>query len=80
MMSNQTALRAETPFPAEELRVLAQRLARQIVHVLEDEQAGYQPARQRRQLGPVPTHRTKAPRNKVPIDLRSQPHQGMAQV
>ena len=56
-----------------EVRVLhppvAQRLVGQIVHVLEDEQPGHQPRRQRRLPRPDTTDRTKAPGQKIPIDL-----------
>jgi hypothetical protein len=76
----------EYHFAAEilEIRVLdppvAQRLVGQIVHVLEDEQPGHQPRRQRRLSRPDTTERTKAPGQKIPIDLLRQPHQRMAEV
>src|SRR5262245_11600457 len=48
--------------------------------MLENEQPGHQPRRQRRLPGSHPTHRAEAPRQKVPIDLPRQPHQRMAKV
>ena len=50
------------------------------MHVLEDEQSGHQPCRQRRLPRPGATDRTEASRQEVPIDLRRQPHQRMAKV
>ena len=76
----------EHHFPAEilEIRVLhpavAQRLVREVVHVFEDEQPGHQPRWQRRLARPYATDRTEALRQKIPIDLRRQPHQRMAKV
>src|ERR1700719_3751067 len=76
----------EHRFSAEilEIRVLyqpvAQRLVRQIVHVLEDEQPGHQPRWQRRLARPYATDRTEALRQKIPINLRRKPHQRMAKV
>src|SRR5215510_15140165 len=62
-----------------EIRVLhpslAQRLVGEVVHMLENEQPGHQPRRQRRLPGSHPTHRAEASRQKVPIDLPRQPHQ-----
>src|SRR2546423_358780 len=67
-----------------EIRVLhpslAQRLVGEVVHMLEKEQPGHQPRRQRRLPGAHPTHRAEASRQKVPIDLPRQPHQRMAKV
>src|SRR5262249_8518072 len=74
------------PFPTEvlEIRVLhpllAQRLVGEVVHMLENEQPGHQPRRQRQLPGSHPTHRAEASRQKVPIDLPRQPHQRMAKV
>src|SRR5262245_34323920 len=48
--------------------------------MLENEQPGHQPRRQRRLPGSHPTHRAEASRQKVPIDLAGQPHQRMAKV
>src|SRR5262249_38188752 len=65
----------EHHFPTEvlEIRVLhpslAQRLVGEVVHMLENEQPGYQPRRQRRLPRSHPTHRAEASRPKVPIDL-----------
>ena len=65
----------EHHFPTEvlEIRVLhpslAQRLVGEVVHMLENEQPGHQPRRQRRLPGSHPTHRAEASRQKVPIDL-----------
>src|SRR5262249_9970808 len=76
----------EHHFPTEvrEIRVLhqllAQRLVGEVVHMLENEQPGHQPRRQRRLPGSHPTHRAEASRQKVPIDLPRQPHQRMAKV
>src|SRR5262249_49641094 len=58
----------------------AQRLVGEVVHMLENEQPGHQPRRQRRLPGSHPTHRAEASRQKVPIDLPRQPHQRMAKV
>src|SRR3954453_3391795 len=67
-----------------EIRVLdppvAQRLVREIVHVLEDKQSGYQSCRQGWLPRPEATDRTEASRQEVPIDLRRQTHQRMAKV
>ena len=77
---------AEHHFAAEVLKIrvlhpaVAQRLVGEIVHVLEDEQSGHQPRRQRRLPRPDATDRTEASRQKLPIDLRRQPHQRMAKV
>ena len=76
----------EHHFPAEilEIRVLhptvAQQLVGQVVHVLDDEQPGHQPRRQRRMPWPRATDRPKATREKIPIDLPGQLHQRMAEV
>src|SRR6202011_4352904 len=76
----------EHHFAAEilEIRVLyppvAQRLVREVVHVFEDEQPGHQPRWQRRLSRPEATYRTEALRQKVPINLRREPHQWMAKV
>ena len=77
---------AEAQLAAEELviRVLqperAQRLVRQIVHVLQDEQPRHQPGRQ---AGLARTGRAdagKAAIEEPPIDLAGQPHQRVAQI
>src|SRR6201987_4941358 len=76
----------EHRFSAEilEIRVLyppvAQRLVRQIVRVFEDEQPGHQPRWQRRLARPYATDRTEALRQKIPINLRREPHQRVAKV
>ena len=76
----------EHHFAAEilEIRVLyppvAQRLVREIVHVLEDEQPGHQPRWQRRLPWPYATYRTEALCQEIPINLRRKPHQRMAKV
>src|ERR1700676_2712318 len=76
----------EHHFAAEilKMRVLypsvAQRLVREIVHVFEDEQHGYQPCCQWRLPRPDATYRAKAFREKVPINLRREPHQRVAKV
>ena len=57
---------------------VAQRLVREILHVLEDEQSGYQSCRQRWLSRPGSTDRTEASRQEVPINLRRQTHQRMA--
>src|SRR5436189_4102804 len=48
--------------------------------MLENEQPGYQPGRQRRLPRSQPTHRAEPSRQKVPIDRPRQPHQRMAKV
>src|SRR5262245_21750753 len=48
--------------------------------MLENEQPGHQPRRQRRLPGSHPTHRAESSRQKVPIDRARQPHQRMAKV
>jgi len=77
---------AEAQLAAEELiiRVLqpapAQRLVRQVVHVLQDKQPRHQPGRQ---AGLARTWRAdagKASVEKPPIDLAGQPHQRMTQI
>jgi hypothetical protein len=76
----------EAQFAAEELviRVLqparAQRLVRQIVHVLQDQQPGYQPGRQWRLSGARRAHPGKPRVEKLPIDRARQPHQRMTQI
>src|SRR5438067_3807190 len=76
----------EHHFPTEvlEIRVLhpslAQRLVGEVVHMLENEQPGYQPGRQRRLPRSQPTNRAEPSRQKVPIDRPRQPHQRMAKV
>src|SRR5262249_33308460 len=73
-----------SPTEVREMRVLhpslAQRLVGEVVHMLENEQPGHQPRRQRRLPRSHPTHRAEASRQKVPIDLPRQPHQRMAKV
>jgi hypothetical protein len=67
-----------------EIRVLyppvAQRLVREVVHVLEDQQPSYQPRRQRRLPRPYATYRAEAFRQKIPIDLPRHPYQRMTKV
>ena len=58
----------------------AQHLIREIVHVLQDEQAGDEPRRQARLPRTGLAHRTKAVIQKLPVDQRRQPHQRMAHV
>jgi hypothetical protein len=77
---------AEALLAAEELIVgvlqpaRAQGLVRQIVHVLEDQEPGHQPRRQRRPARARPAHRTEAPVQKAPVDLPRQARQRMTQV
>src|SRR5258707_8102411 len=76
----------EHHFAAEilEIRVLyppvAQRLVREIVHMFEDEQPGHQPCWQWRLPRPYPTYRAETLRQKIPINLRPEPHQPMAKI
>src|SRR2546423_2117580 len=67
-----------------EIRVLhpslAQRLVGEVVHMLENEQPGHQPRRQRRLPGSHPTHRAEASRQKIPIDFFIKPYQRMGKV
>src|SRR6266480_6239798 len=76
----------EHHLPAEVLEIwvlhpsLAQRLVGEVVHMLENEQPGYQPGRQRRLPRSQPTHRAEPSRQKLPIDRPRQPHQRMAKV
>src|SRR5258706_8512672 len=67
-----------------EIRVLyppvAQRLVREIVHMFEDEQPGHQPCWQWRLPRPYATYRAEALRQKIPINLRREPHQRMAKI
>src|SRR5258706_11242161 len=76
----------EHHFAAEilEIRVLyppvAQRLVREIVHMFEDEQPGHQPCWQWRLPPPYATYRAEALRQKIPINLRREPHQRMAKI
>src|SRR5258708_17292035 len=76
----------EHHFAAEilEIRVLyppvAQRLVREIVHMFEDEQPGHQPCWQWRLPRPYATYRAEALRQKIPINLRHEPHQRMAKI
>jgi len=58
----------------------AQRLVRQIVHVLEDQQPGHQPRRQRRLTGPGPARRAETAIEKIPVDLLRQPRQRMTEI
>ena len=55
-------------------------LVGEIVHVLENEQPGHQPRRQRRLPRPHPTCRAEAPPQKIPIDCPREPHQGMTKI
>src|SRR5258707_3740438 len=76
----------EHHFAAEilEIRVLyppvAQRLVREIVHMFEDEQPGHQPCWQWRLPRPYATYPAEALRQKIPINLRREPHQRMAKI
>src|SRR5258706_13976078 len=76
----------EHHFAAEilEIRVLyppvAQRLVREIVHMFEDEQPGHQPCWQWRLPRPYATYRAEGLRQKIPINLRRQPHHRMAKI
>src|SRR5258706_10113857 len=76
----------EHHFAAEilEIRVLyppvAQRLVREIVHMFEDEQPGHQPCWQWRLPRPYATYRAEGVRQKIPINLRREPHQRMAKI
>src|SRR6476660_1173987 len=76
----------EHHFAAEtlEIRILhppvAQRLVREIVHVLENQQSGHQPRWQLRLPRPYATYRAEALRQKIPINLRREPHQRMAKI
>jgi hypothetical protein len=58
----------------------AQHLIREIVHVLQDEQAGDKPRRQARLPRTGLAHRTKAVIQKLPVNQRRQPHQRVAHV
>ena len=58
----------------------AQHLIREIVHVLEDEQAGDKPRRQSRLPRTGLANRTKAVIQKLPVDQRRQPHQRVAHI
>src|SRR5262245_38323025 len=75
---------SEHHFPTEVLviRVLypaiAQLLVGEVVRMLEDEQPGDQPRRQRRLPRPHATDRAEASRHKVPIDLPGEYNQRMA--
>src|SRR5260370_14127641 len=76
----------EHHFAAEilEIRVLfppfAQRLVREIVHMFEDEQPGHQPCWQWRLPRPYAAYRAEALRQKIPINLRREPHQPEAKI
>jgi len=50
------------------------------MHVFEDEQPGHQPRWQRRLPWTDATDRTEALRQKIPINLRREPHQRVAKV
>ena len=77
---------AEALLAAEELviRVLdparAQHLVGQVVHVLQDEEPGHQPRRQRRLARPWAHTAPKRRSRKAPVDLLRQPHQRMLHV
>jgi hypothetical protein len=53
---------------------------REIVHVLEDQQPGHQPRRQRRLSRPDATNRAETSGQELPVNLRLQTHQRMAKV
>src|SRR5260221_1766102 len=67
-----------------EIRVLyppvAQRLVREIVHMFEDEQPGHQPCWQWRLPRPYATYRAETLPQKIPINLRRQPHHPIAKI
>ncbi len=77
---------AEAQLAAEVLvvRVLdparAQHLVREVVHVLQDEEAGHQSRRQARLARTGLADRAEASIEKAPVDLARQPHQRVAQV
>jgi hypothetical protein len=77
---------AERVLAAEELKIrvlqpaAAQRLVRQRMHVLQDQQAGDQPNRQRRLTRTRPAHRAEPLVEKPPVDPLRQPYQRVAQV
>jgi len=58
----------------------AQHLVGQVVHVLQDEEAGHQPRRQAGLAGSRLAHRAEATIEKAPIDLTRQAHQRMPHV
>ena len=58
----------------------AQRLVREVVHVLQDEEPGDQPCRQTRMTRSRRAHRGKALIEKAPIDRPRQPRQRMPEV
>ncbi len=55
---------------------LAQRLVRQVVHVLQDEEPGHQPRRRRWLARPFVTHRAETPVDDAPIDLAASSTSG----
>jgi hypothetical protein len=77
---------AEAQLAAEELvvRVLeparAQRLVREVVHVLQDEEPRDQPRRQAGLARTGGAHRAEPSIEELPIDLPRQPHQWMAKI
>jgi len=79
-------LMTEAQLAAEELeiRILdpprTENLIRQVVHVLEDEEARHQPGRQAGLTRARLAHRAKAPVEKLPVDPFGQPHQRMTHV
>src|SRR5215470_6139366 len=58
----------------------AQHLVRQRMHVLEDEETGDQPGRQRRLAGARRADRGEAPFQKAPVDLLCQPDQRVTHI
>jgi hypothetical protein len=58
----------------------AQHLIREIVHVLQEEQASDKPRRQARLPLTGLAHRTKPVIQKLPVDQRRQPHQRVTHV
>ena len=58
----------------------AQRLVREVVRVLQDEESGHQPRRQTGLAWSCLTDRGKAPIEEAPVDLRRQPRQRMVQI
>jgi hypothetical protein len=71
---------------AEQLKIgvldpaFAQGLVGEIVHVLQDREAGHQPRRQGRTPGNVGVNRAEALLQKAPVDRRGELRQGMAHV
>jgi hypothetical protein len=58
----------------------AQRLVREVVHVLQDEEPGHEPRQQTGMARPRRTDRSKALIEKAPIDLACEPRQRVTQI